>query len=52
MEAGAAEAGHDAPPVFGYVRTAIGDDSVERLAKEERERQAELAAEKATTSPR
>ena len=35
VEAGAAEAGHDAPPVFGYVRTAIGGDSVERLAKEE-----------------
>jgi len=35
VDAGAADAGHDAPPVFGYVRTAIGDDSVERLAKEE-----------------
>ena len=35
VEAGAAEAGHDTPPVFGYVRTAIGDDAAERLAKEE-----------------
>ena len=35
VEAGAAEAGHDAPPVFGYVRTAVGDDAAERLAKEE-----------------
>jgi len=35
VEAGAAEAGHGAPPVMGYVRTAIGDDAAERLAKEE-----------------
>lgn len=35
VEAGAAEAGVDTPPVFGYVRTAIGDDSADRLAKEE-----------------
>lgn len=32
---GAAEAGRETPPVFGYVRTAIGDDAEERLAKEE-----------------
>ncbi len=35
VEAGAADAGHDAPPVFGYVRTAVGDDATARLAKEE-----------------
>jgi len=35
VEAGAADAGHDAPPVFGYVRTAVGPDAGERLAKEE-----------------
>jgi alkanesulfonate monooxygenase SsuD/methylene tetrahydromethanopterin reductase-like flavin-dependent oxidoreductase (luciferase family) len=35
VEAGAAEAGHEAPPVFGYVRTAVGPDAAERLAKEE-----------------
>jgi alkanesulfonate monooxygenase SsuD/methylene tetrahydromethanopterin reductase-like flavin-dependent oxidoreductase (luciferase family) len=35
VEAGAAEAGREAPPVFGYVRTAVGPDAVERLAKEE-----------------
>jgi alkanesulfonate monooxygenase SsuD/methylene tetrahydromethanopterin reductase-like flavin-dependent oxidoreductase (luciferase family) len=35
VEAGAAEAGHPAPPVFGYVRTATGPDAAERLAKEE-----------------
>ncbi len=35
VEDGAAAAGHDAPPVFGYVRTAVGDDATERLAKEE-----------------
>jgi alkanesulfonate monooxygenase SsuD/methylene tetrahydromethanopterin reductase-like flavin-dependent oxidoreductase (luciferase family) len=35
VEAGAAEAGRDAPPVFGYVRTAVGPDAAERLAKEE-----------------
>ena len=35
VEAGAAEAGREAPPVFGYVRTAVGPDAGERLAKEE-----------------
>jgi alkanesulfonate monooxygenase SsuD/methylene tetrahydromethanopterin reductase-like flavin-dependent oxidoreductase (luciferase family) len=35
VEAGAREAGRDCPPVFGYVRTAVGDDAAERLAKEE-----------------
>ncbi|MDQ2699857.1 MAG: LLM class flavin-dependent oxidoreductase [Actinomycetota bacterium] len=35
VEEGAAEAGVETPPVFGYVRTAIGDDSAARLAKEE-----------------
>jgi alkanesulfonate monooxygenase SsuD/methylene tetrahydromethanopterin reductase-like flavin-dependent oxidoreductase (luciferase family) len=35
VEAGAAEAGREPPPVFGYVRTAVGADAAERLAKEE-----------------
>lgn len=35
VESGAAEAGVDCPPVFGYVRTAVGDDASDRLAKEE-----------------
>lgn len=35
VESGAAEAGHDTPPVFGYVRTAVGDDAEARLAREE-----------------
>jgi len=35
VEEGAAEAGRPAPPVFGYVRTAVGPDAAERLAKEE-----------------
>ncbi|HEY1356524.1 MAG TPA: hypothetical protein VGF09_09415 [Solirubrobacterales bacterium] len=35
VEAGAAGAGRDAPPVFGYVRTAVGADAGGRLAKEE-----------------
>ncbi len=35
VEAGAAEAGREVPPVFGYVRTAVGPDAAERLAKEE-----------------
>jgi alkanesulfonate monooxygenase SsuD/methylene tetrahydromethanopterin reductase-like flavin-dependent oxidoreductase (luciferase family) len=35
VEAGARDAGRDAPPVFGYVRTAVGADAAERLAKEE-----------------
>jgi alkanesulfonate monooxygenase SsuD/methylene tetrahydromethanopterin reductase-like flavin-dependent oxidoreductase (luciferase family) len=35
VEAGAAEAGREPPPVFGYVRTAVGPDAAERLAGEE-----------------
>jgi alkanesulfonate monooxygenase SsuD/methylene tetrahydromethanopterin reductase-like flavin-dependent oxidoreductase (luciferase family) len=35
VERGAADAGREPPPVFGYVRTAVGDDAGERLAKEE-----------------
>jgi alkanesulfonate monooxygenase SsuD/methylene tetrahydromethanopterin reductase-like flavin-dependent oxidoreductase (luciferase family) len=35
VEEGAKEAGRDTPPVAGYVRTAVGDDASERLAKEE-----------------
>jgi alkanesulfonate monooxygenase SsuD/methylene tetrahydromethanopterin reductase-like flavin-dependent oxidoreductase (luciferase family) len=35
VESGAAEAGRESPPVFGYVRTAVGEDAAERLAKEE-----------------
>jgi alkanesulfonate monooxygenase SsuD/methylene tetrahydromethanopterin reductase-like flavin-dependent oxidoreductase (luciferase family) len=35
VEAGASDAGRDAPPIFGYVRTAVGADAAERLAKEE-----------------
>jgi alkanesulfonate monooxygenase SsuD/methylene tetrahydromethanopterin reductase-like flavin-dependent oxidoreductase (luciferase family) len=35
VERGAAEAGREAPPVLGYVRTAVGADAAERLAKEE-----------------
>lgn len=35
VEAGAADAGRETPPVFGYVRTAVGDDAAARLAKEE-----------------
>ena len=35
VEAGAGDAGRSAPPVFGYVRTAVGADAAERLAKEE-----------------
>jgi len=35
VEAGAAAAGREIPPVFGYVRTAVGEDAVARLAKEE-----------------
>ena len=30
-----ARPGASAPPVFGYVRTAVGDGAAERLAKEE-----------------
>jgi alkanesulfonate monooxygenase SsuD/methylene tetrahydromethanopterin reductase-like flavin-dependent oxidoreductase (luciferase family) len=35
VEEGAAETNRDTPPVFGYVRTAIGPDAADRLAKEE-----------------
>ena len=35
VEAGAAAAARPAPPVFGYVRTAVGPDAATRLAKEE-----------------
>jgi len=35
VEAGAAEADRDTPPIFGYVRTAVGPDAPARLAKEE-----------------
>jgi alkanesulfonate monooxygenase SsuD/methylene tetrahydromethanopterin reductase-like flavin-dependent oxidoreductase (luciferase family) len=35
VEAGAADAGRETPPVLGYVRTAVGPDAAERLAKEE-----------------
>ena len=35
VEAGARGAGRETPPVFGYVRTAIGPDASARLAKEE-----------------
>ena len=35
VKQGAAEAGREPPPVFGYVRTALGDDASERLHKEE-----------------
>jgi alkanesulfonate monooxygenase SsuD/methylene tetrahydromethanopterin reductase-like flavin-dependent oxidoreductase (luciferase family) len=35
VEAGAKKAGRECPPIFGYVRTAVGPDATERLAKEE-----------------
>ncbi len=35
VESGAKAAGRETPPVFGYVRTAVGSDAAERLAKEE-----------------
>jgi alkanesulfonate monooxygenase SsuD/methylene tetrahydromethanopterin reductase-like flavin-dependent oxidoreductase (luciferase family) len=35
VEAGAKEANRETPPVFGYVRTAVGPDAADRLAKEE-----------------
>jgi alkanesulfonate monooxygenase SsuD/methylene tetrahydromethanopterin reductase-like flavin-dependent oxidoreductase (luciferase family) len=35
VERGADEAGRETPPVFGYVRTAVGDDAVGRLRREE-----------------
>ena len=35
VERGASDAGRETPPVFGYVRTAVGTDSERRLGKEE-----------------
>jgi len=35
VEVGAQEASRETPPVFGYVRTAVGPDAAARLAKEE-----------------
>jgi alkanesulfonate monooxygenase SsuD/methylene tetrahydromethanopterin reductase-like flavin-dependent oxidoreductase (luciferase family) len=35
VSAGAGEANRQTPPLFGYVRTAVGPDAEERLAKEE-----------------
>jgi alkanesulfonate monooxygenase SsuD/methylene tetrahydromethanopterin reductase-like flavin-dependent oxidoreductase (luciferase family) len=35
VEQGAREAGREPPPVFGYVRTAVGTDAEERLAEDE-----------------
>jgi alkanesulfonate monooxygenase SsuD/methylene tetrahydromethanopterin reductase-like flavin-dependent oxidoreductase (luciferase family) len=35
VEDGAREAGRDTPPIFGYVRTAVGPDAEGRLAKDE-----------------
>jgi alkanesulfonate monooxygenase SsuD/methylene tetrahydromethanopterin reductase-like flavin-dependent oxidoreductase (luciferase family) len=35
VEVGAREAEREAPPIFGYVRTAVGEDAPARLAKEE-----------------
>jgi alkanesulfonate monooxygenase SsuD/methylene tetrahydromethanopterin reductase-like flavin-dependent oxidoreductase (luciferase family) len=35
VEEGARNAGRETPPVFGYVRTAVGEDAAARLAKEE-----------------
>jgi alkanesulfonate monooxygenase SsuD/methylene tetrahydromethanopterin reductase-like flavin-dependent oxidoreductase (luciferase family) len=35
VEAGARAAGREAPPIFGYVRTAVGPDAGARLSKEE-----------------
>jgi alkanesulfonate monooxygenase SsuD/methylene tetrahydromethanopterin reductase-like flavin-dependent oxidoreductase (luciferase family) len=35
VEEGARQAGRPPPPVFGYVRTAVGADAAERVAKEE-----------------
>jgi alkanesulfonate monooxygenase SsuD/methylene tetrahydromethanopterin reductase-like flavin-dependent oxidoreductase (luciferase family) len=35
VEGGAREAGREPPPIFGYVRTAVGTDAEERLAKDE-----------------
>ena len=35
VEDGAREAGRDTPPIFAYVRTAVGSDAEGRLAKDE-----------------
>ena len=35
VESGAREVGRESPQVFGYVRTAVGDDAADRLSKEE-----------------
>ena len=35
VDQGAREADRETPPVFGYVRTAVGTDAEERLAKDE-----------------
>jgi alkanesulfonate monooxygenase SsuD/methylene tetrahydromethanopterin reductase-like flavin-dependent oxidoreductase (luciferase family) len=35
VEEGARDASRETPPVFGYVRTAVGPDAADRLAKEE-----------------
>jgi alkanesulfonate monooxygenase SsuD/methylene tetrahydromethanopterin reductase-like flavin-dependent oxidoreductase (luciferase family) len=35
VETGAQDAGRPTPPIFGYVRTAVGPDATGRLAKEE-----------------
>jgi alkanesulfonate monooxygenase SsuD/methylene tetrahydromethanopterin reductase-like flavin-dependent oxidoreductase (luciferase family) len=35
VEWGAGDVPREPPPVFGYVRTAVGTDAAERLAKEE-----------------
>jgi alkanesulfonate monooxygenase SsuD/methylene tetrahydromethanopterin reductase-like flavin-dependent oxidoreductase (luciferase family) len=35
VEWGAGDAPREPPPVFGYVRTAVGEDARQRLAKEE-----------------
>jgi alkanesulfonate monooxygenase SsuD/methylene tetrahydromethanopterin reductase-like flavin-dependent oxidoreductase (luciferase family) len=35
VERGASDAGRETPPVFGYVRTAVGPDAAGRLQKEE-----------------
>jgi alkanesulfonate monooxygenase SsuD/methylene tetrahydromethanopterin reductase-like flavin-dependent oxidoreductase (luciferase family) len=35
VEDGAREAGREPPTIFGYVRTAVGNDAEERLAKDE-----------------
>ncbi|MGH2951787.1 MAG: LLM class flavin-dependent oxidoreductase [Solirubrobacterales bacterium] len=35
VEAGASESGREPPPIFGYVRTAVGPDAADRLTREE-----------------